>query len=83
LCLAVSRSAVVGARRRKKSIVVRETLEPGASVSAVARRHGANANQVCGWRRQYQEGSLAAVKASETVVPASELAADIKEMNEL
>ena len=52
-------------------------------MSAVARRHGANANQVCGWRRQYQEGSLAAVKASETVVPASELAADIKEMNEL
>ena len=49
-------------------------------MSAVARRHGVNANQVFGWRKQYQEGSLAAVKAGETVVPASELAAAIKEI---
>ncbi|WP_167362748.1 transposase [Pandoraea faecigallinarum] len=66
-------------RRRRtaqeKIAIVQETLEPGASVSAVARRHGVNANQVFGWRKQYQEGSLAAVKAGETVVPASELAA--------
>lgn len=40
-------------------------------------------NQVFGWRKQYQEGSLAAVKAGETVVPASELAAAIKEIKEL
>lgn len=45
--------------------------------------HGVNANQVFGWRKQYQEGSLAAVKAGETVVPASELAAAIKEIKEL
>ncbi|KVE63785.1 transposase [Burkholderia vietnamiensis] len=63
--------------------MVQETLEPGASVSAVARRHGVNANQVFGWRKQYQEGSLAAVKAGETVVPASELAAAIKELQRL
>jgi transposase len=42
-----------------------------------------NPNQVFGWRKQYQEGSLAAVKAGETVVPASELAAAIKEIKEL
>ncbi|ARU20791.1 DNA repair protein RadA [Ralstonia solanacearum] len=54
---------------------MQETLVPGASVSAVARRHGVNANQVFGWRKQYQEGSLTAVKAGESVVPASELAA--------
>lgn len=74
-------------RRRRtaqeKIAIVQETLEPGASVSAVARRHGVNANQVFGWRKQYQEGSLAAVKAGETVVPASELAAAIKEIKEL
>ncbi|MDW9235327.1 transposase family protein [Burkholderia thailandensis] len=68
-------------RRRRtaqeKIAIVQETLEPGASVSAVARRHGVNANQVFGWRKQYQEGSLAAVKAGETVVPASELAAAV------
>ena len=62
---------------------MQETLEPGASVSAVARRHGFNANQVFGWRKQYQEGSLAAVNAGETVVPASELAAAIKEIKKL
>lgn len=34
----------------EKITIVRETLEPGASVSAVVRRHGVNANQVFGWR---------------------------------
>lgn len=31
-----------------KIAIVQETLVPGASVSAVARRHGVNANQVFG-----------------------------------
>jgi transposase len=38
---------------------------------------------VFGWRKQYQECTLTAVKAGETVVPASELAAAIKEIKEL
>ena len=42
-----------------------------------------NPNEVFACRKQYQEGSLAAVKAGETIVPASELAADIKEIKEL
>lgn len=54
---------------QEKIAIVQETLEPGASVSAVARRHGVNANQVFGWRKQYQEGSLAAVKAGEMTLP--------------
>ncbi len=75
-------------RRRRRTAqekidVVQETLEPGVSVSAVACRHGVNANQVFGWRKQYREGSLAVVKAGESVVPASELAAAIKEIKEL
>ncbi len=44
-------------RRRRtpqeKIAIVQETLAPGASVSGVARRHGVNANQVFGWRKQY------------------------------
>lgn len=36
-----------------------------------------------GWRKPYQEGSLAAVKAGETVVPASERAAAVKEIKAL
>ena len=44
------------ARRRSwpaslKKQIVAETLEPGASVSVVARRHDVNANLVFNWRR--------------------------------
>ncbi len=35
-----------------KRQIVAETLEPGASVSVVARRHDVNANLVFTWRRQ-------------------------------
>ena len=45
------------ARRRTwpdtlKRQIVDETLEPGASVSIVARRHDVNANQLFQWRRE-------------------------------
>jgi transposase len=35
-----------------KRQVVAETLEPGSSVSVVARRHDVNANQLFKWRRE-------------------------------
>jgi len=35
-----------------KHQMVAETLEPGASVSIVARRHDVNSNQLFRWRRQ-------------------------------
>jgi len=35
-----------------KRQIVAETLEPGASVSIVARRHDVNANQLFKWRRE-------------------------------
>ncbi|MGF6735707.1 transposase [Paraburkholderia youngii] len=41
-----------------KQQVVRETLEPGASVSVIARRHDVNANIVFEWKRLYREGKL-------------------------
>lgn len=63
--------------------MVRESLEPGQSVSVVARRNGINANQLFQWRKLYQEGSLSAVSAGETVVPASELADALKQIREL
>src|ERR1700740_1623819 len=50
------------ARRRgsaeKKRRIVEETLEAGASVARVARRHAVNANQVFYWRKKYREGRL-------------------------
>lgn len=50
-------------RRRFRTVeekrrIVEEALEPGASVSRVARTHGVNANQLFGWRRLYLEGRL-------------------------
>jgi transposase len=46
-----------GNRRRRwpealKRQIVAETLEPGSSVSIVARRHDMNANQLFQWRRR-------------------------------
>ena len=52
--------------------IVNETYQPGASVSAVARRHGIAPNQLFQWRRLAAQGALSAVGAGEEVVPASE-----------
>ena len=52
-----------------KQQVIRETLEPGMSVSIVARRHDINANVVFAWRKQYREGKL--------VIPALEAAPSV------
>ncbi len=67
----------------EKLAIVRETFEPGASVSGVARRHQVNANQVFAWRKLYQDGSLSAVSAGEQVVPASDLVEAMKQIREL
>lgn len=64
-------------RRRRtpqeKIAIIQQTMEPGMTVSHVARLHGINANQIFKWRRQYEDGSLTAVASGEEVVPASEL----------
>ena len=67
----------------QKLAIVRETFEPGRSVSTVARQHDVQANQVFKWRKLYQEGSLAAVRTGESVVPASELAEAMKQIRDL
>ena len=75
-------------RRRRwsaeeKLAMVRESFEPGKSVSMVARQHGVNPNQLFHWRKLYQDGSLSAVSAGEEVVPASELSDALKQIREL
>ena len=80
---------LTGAERRRrrtpqeKIAIVQQTFEPGMTVSHVARLHDVNANQLFKWRKQFQEGSLTAITAGEDVVPASELAAAIKQIREL
>jgi transposase len=63
-----------GPRRRQwtralKRRIVAETLEPGASVSIVARRHDVNANQVFKWRRELAPKPPTAAKQNVTMVP--------------
>lgn len=40
-----------------KREIVAASLEPGSSVSIVARRYDVNANQVFAWRKRYRGGS--------------------------
>jgi transposase len=80
---------LTGSERRRrwsadeKLAMVRETFEPGKTVSMVARLHGINPNQLFQWRKLHQDGSLSAVSAGEEVVPASELSDALKQIKEL
>ena len=60
---------------QEKAALVKETYEPGMSVSLVARKHGISASQLFSWRKLERDGALVAVHSGESVVPASELAA--------
>ena len=48
----------------EKRRIVEETLEAGASVARVARRHAVNANQIFYWRKKYREGRLGQSRSS-------------------
>jgi transposase len=66
------------ARRRRfsteqKLAVVEETMQPGMSISYVARRHGLSPSLVFRWRRLMSDGGREAVRADDDVVPAAEL----------
>jgi transposase len=67
------KSQSVGRRRdwpeALKRQMVTETLEPGASVSIVARRHDVNANQLFKWRRELLPKAVPAVVEGGAMVP--------------
>jgi transposase len=60
-----------------KRQVVEATLQPGASVSLIAREHDVNANLVFRWRQQYQEGFFGPVSQSATLLPVQVVEAPI------
>jgi transposase len=80
---------ITGVQRRRrwtpeqKLPWVRRTMEPGMSVSLVAREAGITASQLFQWRKAYTEGSLVAIGANEPVVPASELQEAMKRIKQL
>jgi len=63
-----------GGRRRwtvdDKARIVGETLEAGASVSVVARRHGLTPQQLFGWRREARRRSEVSEDAEPSFIPA-------------
>jgi transposase len=73
-----AQAASDSARRRRrlwseeeKRRIVAETLEPGASVSIVARRHNLNANMLFTWRRQIGAAALLPAGDAMMFVPAA------------
>lgn len=52
-----------------KRQVVEATLQPGTSVSLIAREHDVNANLEFRWRRQYQEELFGTVNHRATLLP--------------
>ena len=66
----------------QKLAVVAETMQPGMSISYVARRHGLSPSLVFRWRRLMSEGGKEAIRADEEVVPASEQSGEFKELDE-
>jgi len=67
----------------QKLEIIKQTNEPGSSVSIVARQFGISAAQLFQWRKAYLQGSLMAVGANETVVPASELQEAMRRIKQL
>lgn len=57
----------------EKLRIIEESLLPGESVSAVARRNGVAPNLLFRWRRLMDEGGAMAVGSNEPVVGASEV----------
>lgn len=70
---------ITGTRRRRywstdeKLRIIEESLEPGETVSTVARRNGVAPNLLYRWRRLMNEGGVAAVGSDEPVVGSSEV----------
>ena len=53
----------------EKRRIVAETMAPGASLAAVAFKHGVNANLLFSWRRLHQRGLLAQSREPAQLLP--------------
>lgn len=67
----------------QKMRMVEESMQPGNSVSRVARSHGVSPAVLYKWRRLMLEGGATAVEADEQVVKMSEVAVLKKRIAEL
>ena len=75
-------------RRRRytaeqKMSVVQEAMQPGMTISYVARRHGIAPSLIFGWRRRMSEGGKEAIRADDEVVSKAEIRALQQQVREL
>ena len=75
-------------RRRRYTVdqklaVLQEAIQPGMTISYVARRHGIAPSLVFGWRRRMTEGGKEAIRADDTVVAKAEVRALERRIQEL
>ena len=57
----------------KRMSVVQESLEFGANVAAIARKHNIGVSSLIRWRKNALEGSYVGVQSEDGVVPAGEV----------
>ena len=83
---------ITGIHRRRrytdeeKVRLVEQAMQPGMTVSAIARLHGVSPSLLFQWRRRMAEGGQQAVRADEAVVPISrvrELENRVRELERL
>lgn len=55
--------------KQERRRIAEESLQAGASVAVIARRHGVNANQLFLWRKLLRDGMLDAEPASAQLLP--------------
>src|SRR5947209_14559596 len=89
----VDRVEIVTGRERRRRYsaeqklrLVEETMQPGMTVSAVARLHGVSPSLLFNWRRLMSEGGQVAVRADQDVVAVSrarELEQRVRELERL
>ena len=75
-------------RRRRytaeqKMAVVQEAMQPGMTISYVARRHGISPSLIFGWRRRMSEGGKEAIRADDEVVAKAEVQSLQRRVREL
>ena len=64
---AASRAKRRARTKQERRKIVEESLQPGTSVTSVARAHGVRPNQVHHWRRLYKQGLLGAATTTALV----------------
>jgi len=79
--LAVQRRRRYSAEEKQR--MVQETYQPGMTLSQVARANGISPSLLFRWRKLAGAGALQAVRADESVVPASEYQEAQRQIKEL